>query len=135
MVYFLVSLWPRPYGPAQMSYLRIREACGLPESTQHISYRVRMRAPCPWLPLVDAFCSGLSLWMFPRVTRVAVASGLQLLPCPFSVIGPPSPIQFFGTKQRPQIHWNSFLLHFQVPGCLACARFGLRTCFSRDRVG
>lgn len=82
-VYSLSAL-PPSLRPCAEELPEDQRGCGLPEGTQHISCRVRMRAQCPWLSLGGALCSGLScpccltppvLWMLSRVIWAAVASG------------------------------------------------------------
>lgn len=65
-------------------YLRLREACGLPEGAQQICYRVRKGAQGPWLPLSGALCDRLSFWCCstPTVLEDTPKGDLWLTLCP-----------------------------------------------------
>lgn len=52
-------------------------------------------------------------------------------PVKLSLDTPPPPSSL-AQRRSHKTPWSSFLLHFQVPGCLACARSGLRTCFAKE---
>lgn len=118
-----------------------------------------MRAQCPWLLLSGALCRELScqfcLTPFallcgrsqgssgqqrPLANTVS-HSALQQRPCSFrdpSLTEPELPPLPGSLAQRRshRVPWNSFLLHFQVPGCLACSWFWLEDLFfKRDWAG
>lgn len=90
-----------------------------------------------WLDSLYSGCSQGSSRQPWSLTNTLPHSAFQQQPFPFrqprvTEPGPPPLPGSLAQRRSHKIPWNSFLLHFQVPGCLAWARFGLRICFSKE---